>query len=239
MKKTTINLQIPTPCREDWNSFSPTEKGRFCGSCQKVVIDFTQLTEVEIKNYFLNSQENTCGRFRQDQLTTYPILTLRSSTCRASLVALLLLLVSKFTSAQISSKPIPVTQEQIDKKQVAQSDTAIHHMIIRGVVRDEEKNPLPGVNIVVKGSAIGTISDGEGSFELYVPHPKPSETIMASFIGMISFEQIIKASVLHQLEISLKYDMTALQGVVIVGGVVSTRKISPRRWWWNFKSIFK
>lgn len=63
-------ISIPTPCHEKWNEMSPNEKGAFCNVCSKTVVDFTSLSDEEVKNYFFqNGQHKTCGRFRNDQLT--------------------------------------------------------------------------------------------------------------------------------------------------------------------------
>jgi hypothetical protein len=63
-------LSIPKPCHENWNEMSPREQGAFCNSCSKIVIDFTTLSDEDVKNYFFqNREQKTCGRFRNDQLT--------------------------------------------------------------------------------------------------------------------------------------------------------------------------
>lgn len=62
-------ISIPKPCHENWDEMSPRQQGAFCGVCSKTVVDFTSLTDDEVKNYFLqNSGQKTCGRFRNDQL---------------------------------------------------------------------------------------------------------------------------------------------------------------------------
>jgi hypothetical protein len=62
-------LTIKEPCHENWNQMSPSDKGRFCGSCQKDVVDFTSMTDNEIHNYFIqNSKQRTCGRLYNHQL---------------------------------------------------------------------------------------------------------------------------------------------------------------------------
>lgn len=60
-------LNIPQPCHENWNEMTPEKKGRFCGSCQKIVVDFTQMSDEQVKNYLL-SNVNTCGRFYASQI---------------------------------------------------------------------------------------------------------------------------------------------------------------------------
>jgi hypothetical protein len=62
-------ISIPKPCNEDWNKITPNEKGGFCQVCSKTVVDFTQMTDDEVKNYFLkNSTTKTCGHFKKSQL---------------------------------------------------------------------------------------------------------------------------------------------------------------------------
>ncbi|NRD24376.1 energy transducer TonB [Winogradskyella litoriviva] len=67
--KTHYSISIPKPCHEDWSKMSPNEKGRFCQSCSKSVIDFTAMPKVAIENYLtLNSNKKVCGRFKVSQL---------------------------------------------------------------------------------------------------------------------------------------------------------------------------
>lgn len=64
-----MNVRIPVPCHEDWSKMTPKEKGRFCASCSKKVVDFTKMSKQEIKNYFIQkTEEKTCGRFYMHQL---------------------------------------------------------------------------------------------------------------------------------------------------------------------------
>ena len=49
---------------------TPDEKGRHCSSCAKSVVDFTGMSDEEVKYFFLNKKEDerVCGRFKQTQL---------------------------------------------------------------------------------------------------------------------------------------------------------------------------
>ena len=63
-------FSIPEPCHENWNEMLPCEKGAFCSVCSKIVIDFTNLSDDEVKNYFFkNNGQQTCGRFNNHQLS--------------------------------------------------------------------------------------------------------------------------------------------------------------------------
>lgn len=58
---------IAEPCSANYNQMSPADKGRFCESCCKVVVDFTKKSAQEILD-FLSGNQDTCGRFRKSQL---------------------------------------------------------------------------------------------------------------------------------------------------------------------------
>lgn len=53
------------------------------------------------------------------------------------------------------------------------------------VTAAEDGSPLPGVNVVIKGSAVGTVTDVNGNYSLSVP---PESTLVFSFIGLTSIE---------------------------------------------------
>lgn len=62
-------LTIPKPCHENWEGMTPEDKGRFCGMCQKTVVDFTEMPPSEIGQFFEEHRgQKICGRFRDDQL---------------------------------------------------------------------------------------------------------------------------------------------------------------------------
>jgi len=64
-----LQLQVPTPCHENWENMTATERGRFCASCQKQVIDFSNKSDREIAMFFKKpSTGSVCGRFMDDQL---------------------------------------------------------------------------------------------------------------------------------------------------------------------------
>ena len=46
----------------------PADKGRFCGSCSKIVVDFSVMSDQEVLNYLGSPGRGGCGRFAPDQL---------------------------------------------------------------------------------------------------------------------------------------------------------------------------
>lgn len=43
-KLSPVQLHIPEPCQESWDTMVPLPGGRYCGRCERIVLDFTQLT---------------------------------------------------------------------------------------------------------------------------------------------------------------------------------------------------
>jgi hypothetical protein len=105
-------LSIPKPCHENWDEMSSREQGAFCKVCAKTVIDFTSLSDDEVKNYFLrNRNQKTCGRFRDDQLTepkSLPELLSRPIPFWKKFLAIVFILFGTFLSGcnnEIKNKP--------------------------------------------------------------------------------------------------------------------------------------
>ena len=70
-KLTIMEISIKKPCHENWESFTPNEQGAFCGKCVKTVVDFSNKSLDEIKDFFAGKQdEKVCGRFETTQLAS-------------------------------------------------------------------------------------------------------------------------------------------------------------------------
>ncbi|MEO4806095.1 SusC/RagA family TonB-linked outer membrane protein [Bacteroides thetaiotaomicron] len=85
------------------------------------------------------------------------------------------------------------------------------NIVIKGSVTDINKEPLLGVNIKVKGTSIGSITDSDGNFSLNGPK---GATLIISYIGMVTQEVEYKG---EPLQITLKDDSQALEEVIVVG----------------------
>ena len=69
-----IQLTIDEPCHENWDCMTPVEKGKFCGACQKQVVDFSNMSDRQVAEFFkkpiqsFSKGSSVCGRFMADQL---------------------------------------------------------------------------------------------------------------------------------------------------------------------------
>jgi TonB family protein len=82
------------------------------------------------------------------------------------------------------------------------------------VISSEDKMPIPGVNVTVKGTSIGTVTDVDGNFNLNALEAS-NRVLVANFVGMLSKE--FKAVEDSSLEIMLEPSEMALSEVVVVG----------------------
>lgn len=83
---------------------------------------------------------------------------------------------------------------------------------VRGRVVDSNGEPLPGANVIVQGTTIGTVTDLEGNYSITIPNN--SSQLTYSFIGFNSKTLPITNSVMN---IALEESELELQEVVVVG----------------------
>lgn len=83
---------------------------------------------------------------------------------------------------------------------------------LSGTVLDDQKEPLPGVTIVVKGGSQNTMSDLDGRFIISVD---PQQTIVFSLVGMTSQEIVYNGQ--KTLNVVMSTDDKLLEEVVVIG----------------------
>lgn len=84
---------------------------------------------------------------------------------------------------------------------------------VRGIVRDDSGETLPGVSVRIKGTSTGTATDVQGRFEIKVPSLK-NTILVFSFVGMIPQE--VSASD-KEMQIVMQREDTQLDEVVVTG----------------------
>ncbi len=92
---------------------------------------------------------------------------------------------------------------------------------INGTIKDSQQNPLIGVNVLVKGTTIGTTTDINGNYTLNVPDK--SSVLVFSYIGFKSKEVTVGNQI--NINANLKEDSSNLEEVVVVG-YGSQKKVS-------------
>lgn len=87
-------------------------------------------------------------------------------------------------------------------------------IVIKGVVMDENHEPVPGANVLLKGTSKGTITQMDGSYKLAVNQRDSAKPIMAGFIGYVSAEKNQSAD---SINFMLEPELLALDEVVVSG----------------------
>lgn len=86
--------------------------------------------------------------------------------------------------------------------------------VIKGKVTDDRGNILPGVAVLVKGTAIGTATNNQGEYSLPVPDSK-NITLIFSFIGMK--RQEVAAEGKTEINVKLIEESSYLDEAVVTG----------------------
>lgn len=84
---------------------------------------------------------------------------------------------------------------------------------VRGKVTDTKSEPLIGVNVIVKGTNQGTVTDNEGMFSLQVPNE--NSVLEFSYVGFKTIE--IQLNGQTSLNVTMNEDTEILEEVVVVG----------------------
>jgi TonB family protein len=115
------------------------------------------------------------------------------------------------------SEALPESKKEASQvarsKGVVQSFSTNQKVINGKVISAEDGTPLPGVNIVVKGTFVGTVSNMEGNYQLIIDSLDP--ILVCSFVGMQTQE--VKAKGQSELIVKLQSDVSQLSEVVVTG----------------------
>jgi TonB family protein len=96
----------------------------------------------------------------------------------------------------------------------AASGFSSNQKIIKGqVLSADDRTPLPGVNIVIKGTTTGTVTDMQGIYQIITESANP--TLVYSFIGLQTEE--VKVANQSELNVNLQSDVSQLSEVVVTG----------------------
>jgi hypothetical protein len=225
-----IQLTIPTPCHENWENMSPAEKGRFCGSCQKEVLDFSSMTDNELAQFFKKpSGSSVCGRFMNEQLNReIEIPKKRIPWLKYFFQMALPALFFSKASAQTKIGKAVVDKTDTTKTRITgdnrmlgmvlpvnflerKGDTVIIEnpitkITIKGTVRNEKKEIVAFASIIEKSTGNMVVANEKGEFSFNTKNSKTS--LLVSSSGYETKEVNITANDVT-MEIILRSDASA------------------------------
>lgn len=252
-----LQLSIPKPCHEDWDKMSQVEKGRFCGSCQKQVMDFTNMSDSQLVAFFKKEATGSvCGRFMPEQLDkAMDIPKKRIPWVKYFFqFTLPLFLASLKSTAQTKKGEVTVKQVEArndtvckkpDKLVMMLGATAVrirdqHEKVITGSVIGVDDKPVPYATVMIKGTVTGTKADSAGVFRITIPAMQDSAILSVSSIGYENKDVILTEDdrriglVIIPLTVKLMSEVvvigySTIKGMVITDQVSSIRKITVKK----------
>jgi uncharacterized protein YegP (UPF0339 family) len=222
-----IQLNVSTPCNENWDQMKPVDRGRFCGSCQKQVIDFTSMSDTQLVEFFRRpSTGSVCGRFMQDQLDRSIELPKKRLPWIKYFFqfAIPAFLFSLKASAQgevkvLKGDTVLVPDSKVDLAGVVLNITDIdlpRDREIKGIVINEEGAAIPYASVFIKGTTIGVAADSTGRFKMNYLGTEDSVILVSSCVGYQTKETCINVNSDIGLRNVLLRNETLLSGEVIV-----------------------
>ena len=151
------------------------DKGKFCGACQKNVIDFTGMNDEQLIAFFRKQPAgSTCGRLMGEQLDRdIAIPAKRIPWIKYFLqIALPAFLVSSKISAQGKVRMLPgdtITVTDQKKDGMENITPSIVGRKLIGKIVDETGVGIPYASVYIKGTTIGNAADSAGNFRLEYP----------------------------------------------------------------------
>ncbi len=173
-----------------------------------------KLNDVRLHDAFLIIERNTSFKFAYDKVDLNQEVRINFNKKRAT-VADLLLEISKVSNLKFRQVNDLIN---VNIKDTEQKDKAIEVVIqtitVTGkVISSEDNEGLPGVNVIVKGTTQGTVTDVNGDYKIDVPS---AETVLVfSSVGFIREEVTVGER--NVIDISLTPDIQALNEIVVIG----------------------
>jgi len=191
MKHYDYILTINNPCSQDWANMSQNQSEccRYCENCEKKVIDFSDMPDIDILNKIQELPGKICGRFDKEQLDRLLKYTKQSSGnnyVNKIIASLLLFTVVSEEKSLGQNIPIESTiQSEIGKPNCPQiiefdkTKAKPSKNILEGIILDSlSNNAIPYASIILKDFKIGITADINGYFKWEIPDKFMSDHIL-------------------------------------------------------------
>lgn len=179
-----VSIRIEKPCHEDWDQMTPTEQGRFCGACQKNVIDFSKMTDNELLEFLSTHTGSMCGQLRGSQLNraiTQTRLQGKNWKLNSFFTALMLAGSAGLAMAQTAPPGAPHKIVTATKNPQTQSrkttDDPISNTLNATVFDTIGNTAMPFATVWIANTQTHVQADANGKFTLIIPTELLTDTI--------------------------------------------------------------
>ncbi len=194
MKK--LQLLLTNPCLKHWDDLHSSNKGRYCDSCDKHIVDLSEKTDAQLIAFFKRKKEDTCGRLLASQLGRELVLPQSKPNWHWLLpLAVGAIIVSPVQATEL--RPIVIHKDQTSTLAPALVQTSVNTDVtadtLRGRVIDGQSGkPLTGVKVKQKGFAnVVAITDSAGKFEFSTAEGHLASTFVFELNGYSKIESTL------------------------------------------------
>lgn len=240
MKRQSFKLTIDNPCKQNWNSMTESDVGKYCSHCSKTVVDFTKMTDDEVIHIIEHTSGKLCGHLTHQQLNRFLETNQPASNSHFYKILAGLLLVGAAgnslaadrRTSQIEIVSVNENEESAGKQFSPNQGPGLDRLknVVRGKIFDAyTKEPLQGGQVIIKGTKTGAIIDN-GKFKLAIPNNLLTEkiTLVVTSVGYENTEVSIdrkNLSTTHNLLLVIPVQET-LTGEICI---IKKKKSWPRR----------
>lgn len=172
----------------------------------KIVVDKDKIVTIDEVFDLLREQTDFTFIYQEDMFKNVPKIKLKKGTISAEKLLNENLGSEGFHFELIGKNKLVITKAKPEEK-------AQQQIKVSGVINNSDGAPLPGVNIVVKGTTNGVQSDFDGKFSIEVAGP--NTVLVISYIGYENQE--IKVGNQTNIIVKLIDDYAKLDEVVVIG----------------------
>lgn len=242
MKNIEYKLNIEKPCSQDWEAMKLDNNNRLCQHCQKTVIDFSNLSDIDISKILDGNSNNICGRLNQNQLNR-PIIpkSFQSSSSILQKAISGILFISALNSQQTHAQNVnTVINPNIQREKYPLEITFINrskldsltHIIQGKIIDGDTREPLQSVNISILNSNISAITDIQGNFDMVVHDSLLSDSLTFNLKCLGYFTKSISINL---------NDQCISNNPLIIGmeeskmGLIEVVFVKKKKWWQIWK----
>ncbi len=247
-----IQLSIADPCHENWDEMTQAEKGRFCASCQKQVIDFTNMSDSQLATFFKKpAGGSVCGRFYHDQLerdieiprkripwvkyffqfALPAFLVSMKATAQGKVKAKITAVASVKPSCNMIRGEVDVFERKIFTGDTVTAGIKKNDKVsvtnaknISGKVINENGDPVPFASVMIKGTKIGIMSDSIGNFKIENLVLQGDIILQISSVGYDAREMLINPTDTAKI-LLIQLNQRLMGEVVITNHVMGALKV--------------
>jgi hypothetical protein len=221
----------------------PAGGGRICGTCTKLIRDFSGCSWEEIERVQRENNYAVCGMYSRRQLEHWGQTPAPRKFGYAAPLVMATAVVSLLhpapgkAHARVPAPQFarqPGLQAAVPESPAEPRDSARTVVLSGKVIDAESQQPLPGVNVLLKGTTTGTVTGHQGEFQLEVDASEldSAAALVFSFIGFRKQEVPVSPATPGRFTLRMVGDLTGLNAFYVV------QPSWPKRVWWKVKGVF-